>query len=236
MVRVKICGNTDAQQIAWCVAAGADCVGVVVEYPVPVPWNLARDQARELLAIVPPLVTRAVVTGGDVSHVLAIARCLQPHLIQLHTDNTCDQTQQLARALAELGIGLIRALRIDVATGLACGEIPDPVQAALALQQAGVAAVLVDARTGQLPAGTGVRVDWRTALAVRQALDRPVLLAGGLTPANVRGAIEQVRPFAVDVISGVELSRGVKSPERIRQFVHQARSAVCREPDSDPTA
>lgn len=229
MVRVKICGNTDAQQIAWCVAAGADCVGIVVEYPVPVPWNLSRDQARELLEVVPPLVTRAVVTGGDVEHVLAIARVLHPHLIQLHTDNTCDETLRIAQALADLGIGLIRALRIDSDTGLACGEIPDPVEAALALEQTGVAAVLVDARTRQLPAGTGVRVDWEIALAVRQAVERPVILAGGLTPGNVRAAIEQVRPFAVDVISGVEVSRTVKSPERVRQFVQQAREAGCRE-------
>lgn len=224
MVRVKICGNTDAEQVAWCVDAGADCVGIVVEYPVPVPWNVSREQARGLLALVPPMTTRAVVTGGEVGHVLAIARTLLPHLVQLHTDNPLDETAQIATELAAAGISLLRALRIDVATGLATGEIPDPVQAALALQETGVAAVLLDARTDRLPAGTGVSVDWETASAVRQALSVPLVLAGGLTPGNVRGAVDRVRPFAVDVISGVELSRTVKSPALVRQFVARAKA------------
>lgn len=226
MVRVKICGNTDAEQVAWCAAADADCLGFVVEYPVPVPWNLSREQARDLMALVPPLTIRAVVTGGDADRVLAIARCLMPHVVQLHTDNSLGETARIARGLASLGIGLIRALRIDVATGQACGEIPDPMQAALALQDTGVAAVLLDARTQQLPAGTGVSVDWATALTIRQALSRPLILAGGLTPQNVRTAVEQVRPYAVDVISGVEVSRRVKSPELIRQFIQQAKGTA----------
>ena len=223
MVRVKICGNTDAEQVAWCAASGADCVGFVVEYPVAVPWNLSRERARELLALVPPLTTRAVVTGGSCEHVLAIARELMPHLVQLHTDNMLEETERIAQGLAPLGIGLIRALRIDVATGQACGEISDPLQAALALQETGVAGLLLDARTRQMPAGTGVSVDWGTASAIRRVLSRPLILAGGLTPQNVRSAVEQVRPYAVDVISGVELSRNVKSPELIRQFVQQAK-------------
>lgn len=226
MIRVKICGNTDAEQVAWCVAAGADCVGFVVEYPVAVPWNLSREQARDLIALVPPLTIRAVVTGGDAERVCTIARQLLPHVVQLHTDNSLEETARISRTLASLGINLIRALRIDAATGQACGEIPDPLQAALALQDAGVAAVLLDARTRQLPAGTGVRVDWAAALAIRQALSRPLILAGGLTPQNVRGAVEQVRPYAVDVISGVELSRRVKSPDLIRRFVQQAKGTT----------
>lgn len=224
MVRVKICGNTDAKQVAWCATSGADCVGLVVEYPGTVPWNLSREQARDLLTLVPPLMTCAVVTGGDAEHVLRLARYLAPHLIQLHTDNTLEETARIARELASLRIGVIRALRIDVATGQACGGISDPLQAALALQETGIAAVLLDARTEKMPAGTGVSVDWGLALAVRQAVALPLILAGGLTPQNVRSAVDQVRPYAVDVISGVEVSRAVKSPELIRQFVLEAKA------------
>lgn len=223
MVRVKICGNTDADQVAWGVAAGADCLGFVVEYPVPVPWNLSRAEARALLARVPPMTTRALVSGGTPGHVIGLARDLLPHLVQLHTDNTLAETAEIAQALAPLGIGLIRALRIDVATGQACGEIADPLAAALALESTGVAALLLDARTGAMPAGTGVRLDGGQARRIRDGLSVPLILAGGLTAGNVRDAIAQVRPFAVDVISGVEVSRGVKSPELIRQFVRQAR-------------
>jgi len=225
MVRVKICGNTDPGQIHLAVEAGADCLGFVVEYPVPVPWNLRRDEARGLLDRVPPLISRAVVTGGEPEHVLAIARSLVPHLVQLHTDNSLEETAMLARELASLGIGLIRALRIDVVTGEACGQIADPVRAALAIQETGVSAVLLDARTSSMPAGTGTSVDWETARAVREALRLPLVLAGGLTPQNVRRAIEAVRPYAVDVISGVEASRKVKDAGLVRAFVSQAKSA-----------
>jgi phosphoribosylanthranilate isomerase len=225
MVRVKICGNTNAEQIAWSAASDADCVGVVVEYPTPVPWNLSREQAAQLLSVVPPMMTRAVVTGGGPEAVLAIARFLRPHLVQLHTDNTIEETATIARGLASLGIGLIRALRIDVDTGKAAGEISDPVAAALALQDAGVGGVVLDARTQNMPAGTGARIDWEMAIEVRKALAVPLILAGGLTPQNVRSAVEQVRPYAVDVITGVEVSRRVKSPELIREFVRQAKHA-----------
>jgi phosphoribosylanthranilate isomerase len=234
MVRVKICGNTDAEQVGLCVASGADCVGFVVEYPIPVPWNLSRAQARGLLSLVPPMMTRAVVTGGTPQEVLAVARFLLPHLVQLHTDNTLEETAQIAKELASLGIGLIRALRIDVATAKACGEISDPVKAALALQETGVTALVLDARTQSMPAGTGLSVDWGTALEIRRVLSRPLILAGGLTPQNVRRAVEQVRPFAVDVISGVETSRCVKSPELVREFVRQAKGATPGERSKSP--
>ncbi|KAA6185046.1 phosphoribosylanthranilate isomerase [Thiohalocapsa marina] len=226
MVRVKICGITDADQVDWCVAAGADCLGFVVEYPVPVPWNLSRQEAHALLARVPPMTTRALVSGGSPEHVIGLARALRPHLVQLHTDNTLAETAKIAQALAPIGIGLIRALRIDVATGLACGEITDPLAAAHALESTGVTAILLDARTGEMPAGTGVSLDWRGARRIRDRLSAPLILAGGLTTGNVRSAIEQVRPYAVDVISGVEVSRRVKSPKLIRQFVRQARVTV----------
>ncbi|MCE5301765.1 MAG: phosphoribosylanthranilate isomerase [Planctomycetaceae bacterium] len=225
MIRVKICGNTSEEQVRLCAEAGADCVGFVVEYPVDVPWNLSRERAHELLRLVPPMVARAVVTGGDPDRVVALARQLSPHLIQLHTDNTLSETATIVRKLASLGIGLIRALRIDVATQKACGEISDPVKAALGIQDTGVAGVLVDARTDRMPAGTGLSVDWQIASEIRQALSTPMMLAGGLTPENVRNAVERVLPFAVDVITGVETSRTVKSPERVREFVRQARAS-----------
>lgn len=85
--------------------------------------------------------------------------------------------------------------------------------------------MLLDARTEQMPAGTGVCVDWSIAAAIRRALTLPLILAGGLTPQNVRRAVEQVRPYAVDVISGVEVSRKVKSPQQMREFVEQAKGA-----------
>lgn len=223
MARVKICGNTDVGQVRMASEAGADCAGFVVEYPVDVPWNLSRDDARGLLAAVPPFMTAAVVTGGSAEHVLAVARALRPGIVQLHTDNPPDETAQIADCLAGDGMRLIRALRIDAATGLASGDLPDPVGAALVLQECGIAALLLDARTGSLPAGTGLALSREMARAVRDALRIPLILAGGLGPGNVAAAVEAVRPFAVDVISGVESSRRVKDASLVSAFVRAAK-------------
>ncbi len=223
MARVKICGNTDRNQVEMCARAGADAVGFVVEYPVPVPWNLSREEAADLLPAVPPFVSRVVVTGGPVGIVLAIADALSPDAIQLHTDNTTAETASAARELAERRISLIRALRIDAGTGRAEGEIPDPIEAALALQDAGISALLVDACTGSMPAGTGVSVSWGMARSIREALRIPMILAGGLNAGNAREAIEAVEPYAVDVISGVEASRRVKDPALVEEFVRRAK-------------
>ena len=223
MVRVKICGNTDAEQVRIAADAGVDCVGFVVEYPVHVPWNLERSEAAELLSIVPPFITRAVVTGGAIETVLGIARHLRPHVIQLHTDNSAEETHWLARELQSQNISLIRALRIDVADGAARGEIRDPIAAALALEATGISALLLDARTESMPAGTGRSVSWRLARSIREALAIPLILAGGLTPSNIREAIQAVDPYGVDVITGVESRRRVKDPALVREFIRRAR-------------
>ncbi len=225
MTKVKICGNTDTGQVEMCVRAGADAVGFVVEYPVPVPWNLAREEAAGLLAAVPPFVSRVVVTGGAAETVIAIADFLSPDVVQLHTDNSIAETALVSRELTARGIGLVRALRIDVGTGETSGEIPDPIEAALALQGTGIRALLVDARTDSMPAGTGVSVSWDLARRIREAVRIPLILAGGLNAGNVREAIEAVRPYAVDVISGVELSRRVKDPALVEEFVRQVRES-----------
>jgi phosphoribosylanthranilate isomerase len=224
MVRVKICGNIDAAQIRMCVDAGVDCLGFVVEYPVTVPWNLDREDAAQIIPQVPPFVTRAVVTGGAVGTVLEIAEFLRPHLIQLHTDNSPEEIQWLAAELATRGIGLICALRINVSDGTASGTISNPMEASLALERTGIRALLLDARTESMPAGTGRSVSFELARSVRQAISIPLILAGGLTPSNVQEAIRAVDPYGVDVISGVESSRGVKDPSLVREFVRRAKS------------
>lgn len=226
MARVKICGNTDVTQVEMCVAAGVDCVGFVVEYPVPVPWNLTRAEAADLIAEVPPFVGRAVVTGGSAEIVLAITDALNPHLVQLHTDNSVDETAVIARELADRGIGLIRALRIRVATGEASGEITNPIEAALRLQGTGICALLLDAQSEQMPAGTGMTLNWEVARAVRESVSIPMILAGGLNPCNVNEAIREVEPYGVDVITGVEASRRVKDPDKVRGFVAHAKGLV----------
>jgi phosphoribosylanthranilate isomerase len=220
VTRVKLCGLTSEEDVALCADAGADALGFVVEYPLPVPWTLTRARAAELMRDVPPFATRVAVVGGDAATVLAIAEATEPDALQLHLDEDKATVAAIRAGLAGTGTRIVKALRIDA------GAAP-PVEGVLAearrFLDAGADAILLDSKTGSRPAGTGQPVDWSLAAAVAAGLGAPLILAGGLNPENVAGAISTVRPHAVDVISAVEDAEHRKVPERVRAFVAAAR-------------
>ena len=225
MTRVKMCGLMSVEDIELAVAAGADSLGFVTEYPVPVPWNLPRARAAELVASAPPFVTTTAVVGGAVDDMLAIAACVRPHFLQLHGDETLDEIGAVCAALAGTGTKVIKALRVDVDSGQALFAEGDPVAAATTLAASGIAGLVVDSKTSSRPAGTGVPLDWTVAARVAAVSPRPMILAGGLTVDNVGTAIARVRPYGVDVISGVEAEAGVKDGDKMRAFAAAVRGA-----------
>ena len=206
------------------VEAGADSIGFVTEYPVPVPWNLQRAKSAELVSQAPPFVTTTAVVGGQVEDMINIAKLVRPHFLQLHGDETPDMIREVSQALENTGIKVLKALRIDVDTGEARFQDRDPVMAARKISKLGISGLVVDSKTASRPAGTGVALDWSLAGKIAESIDIPLILAGGLTPLNVADAIEKVRPYGVDVISGVEDEAGVKNPDKMRQFVAAAKS------------
>ncbi|KUG04077.1 phosphoribosylanthranilate isomerase [hydrocarbon metagenome] len=220
MIRIKICGIMNREDLDLCVKAGVHTLGFVVDYPLPVPWNLNPEQARQLIDGVPPLVRSSVVTGGSVEKVMAIARAIRPDMIQLHYQETLAEVAEMARQLSYLGIKVIKALRIDE-EGRCAFEIPDPVAAARALSETGITALLIDSFTSSLPGGTGVAVDLSTFRAIQQASVLPVILAGGLNSDNIGQIVREVRPCAVDVLTGVEDRPGRKSPEKVYRFMEE---------------
>jgi phosphoribosylanthranilate isomerase len=219
-VRVKICGLTDPQDAAMCVEEGADAVGFVVEYPVDVPWNLTRAAAARLMEEIPPFVTRVAVVGGTEGAILEIAEATEPHVLQLHFDETEQVVEAVAERVAGTGIQIVKALRVEVHADA------DRQWDGLARRflDAGADAILFDSKTKDRPAGTGRPFDWSVVPPV-SLLSCPVILAGGLTPENVDVAIREVRPYAVDVIGSVEDARHRKSRERVRAFVGAVRAA-----------
>jgi len=226
MTRVKFCGLMSEEDIGIAVASGADALGFVTEYPVPVPWNIPRERSRRLVAGAPPFVTTVAVVGGPVETMLAIARTVRPHFVQLHGDETLEEIQAVCRELRETGIKALKALRIDVDTGLARFDVTDPIEACRTLADSGVAGLVVDSKTSSRPAGTGVALDWTVVRDIVSAVDIPVILAGGLTPDNVAEAIRETQPYGVDVISGVEKESGVKDAARMREFILAAKQAL----------
>ena len=223
VVRVKLCGMMSPEDVVMAEAAGADAVGFVTEYPVPVPWNLTVGEAAELVARVPPFVSTVAVVGGSPDQVMSIARRIRPKVLQLHGDETLSEVQLVARELRDKGIQVIKALRVEVDTGLARFEESDPVRAGEQLAMSGISALVVDSKTSSMPAGTGITLDWEMAAAMAGRIRFPFILAGGLNAGNVSEAVEKVKPYAVDVISGVEDEPGVKNPEKMKAFVEAAK-------------
>lgn len=224
MTRVKICGLMNRKDINLCVQAGVNMVGFVVDYPVPVPWNLTTVEARELIHHVPPFVSTCAVTGGSVGKVMELVNETCPNVVQLHYKETLQEIKELAYQLKLRGIKTIKALRID-GNGNCDFEISDPAKAARELAKTGVSAILVDSYTTAMPGGTGVTVDLSTFRTIQQESSSPVILAGGLSPTNILPLIQETHPYAVDVLTGVEERPGHKDPEKIDRFMQSVQLA-----------
>ena len=223
MVRVKLCGLMSDGDVEMAEAAGADALGFVTEYPVPVPWNLDREHAASLVARVSAFVTTVAVVGGPPDEMVRIARKVRPRVLQLHGDESLEDIRQVLEGLEGTGIRVIKALRVDVDTGDALFDDRNPLAAGKSLAGSGIGALIVDSKTSSRPAGTGVALDWDIAANMVEGIDLHLILAGGLTADNVGEAVQKVRPYAVDVISGVEREAGVKDGEKMRAFVAAAK-------------
>lgn len=218
MTRVKVCGLMNEIDMDHCVHAGVHMLGFVVEFPVTVPWNLTVERAKELIHAVPPFVSTCIVTGGSVEKVVHLAEKTRPHVVQLHYEETLDDVTTIARQLQAIGIKTVKALRVD-SRGKCKFEIDDPIEASQALSKSGISAILVDSYTESMPGGTGVMVDVTTFEKIQQASTLPVILAGGLNPENVQSFVHDVNPFAVDVLTGVEVRPGEKDASKIIKFM-----------------
>lgn len=207
---IKICGLNDAAGLDAAVAAGADLLGFVF-YPKS-PRAVTPAQAAALAARHPngPLRVALVVDAEDAA-LAAIAAALKPDLWQLHGSET---PERCAAIRAHTGLPVMKALGIASAADLAQCARYAPVADRFLLD----AKPMPDAA---LPGGNATPFDWRVLAG--QAVPRPWLLAGGLTPDNVAEALRISGAPGVDVSSGVERARGVKDPGRIAAFVKAAR-------------
>ena len=207
--RVKICGLTRAADRDAAIAAGADALGFIVDVPVDTPRAVTVETAAELVDGVPPFVTSVLVTMPDsVQDAVALQRDVGADAIQVHDGLSPEKLGGL-RARAETPV----IAAVDV-------EEPDVVEFASAAD-----AVLLDSTDDAGGGGTGETHDWEQSRSYVESLDVPVVLAGGLTPANVGEAVSTVGPFGVDTASGVEASGGIKDHDAVQAFVENAGSA-----------
>ncbi|MBR9870977.1 MAG: phosphoribosylanthranilate isomerase [Gammaproteobacteria bacterium] len=201
--RVKICGLTRVEDVQAAVASGADSIGLV--FYEPSPRAVTIEQARELAEAVPAFVT---VTGLFVNpasdFVEAVLDAVPLDLLQFHGDETpafCDS----------FGRRWIKAIRVQASEQIS--------EAYSAYNKA--VGLLVDAWDPDRYGGTGQSFNWQLIPEYRPI---PLILAGGLSSANVARAIEEVRPWAVDVSGGVELSKGIKDATKLSDFFKEVQS------------
>lgn len=209
MVRVKVCGLTNKEDVEAAVDAGADAVGVIVGFSSS-PRNRTLEEAAGLFRCVPPFVCKVLVTTAEIAtRETEAIRSLSPGAIQVY--GRLERPEVIRETT---GASLILPVRVGG------GEAPDMESVKL------FDAVLTDTYHRELLGGTGRVSDWSVCRALREELaPKPLVLSGGLNPRNVAEAVRAVGPYAVDVSSGVESSPGKKDRSKMAEFVRAAREA-----------
>ncbi|MHB1590095.1 MAG: phosphoribosylanthranilate isomerase [Sulfuricella sp.] len=202
MTRIKICGITRSEDALVCAQAGADAIGMV--FYSPSPRHVVAAQAAAIARALPPFVTTVgLFVNPAVEQVEAVLNQVHLDVLQFHGDEPPE-------FCAGFGVPYLKAIRVKAGMDL--------VQCAIRYREA--QGLLLDAYVEGTPGGTGQSFDWKLIPA---ELPLPVILSGGLEPANVADAIRRVRPWAVDVSSGVEASKGIKDAAKIAAFIEEVR-------------
>jgi phosphoribosylanthranilate isomerase len=200
--RVKICGITRPADGATAARAGADAIGLVF-YP-PSPRYLSVERAREIRDALPPFVQAvALFVNPDAAQVAQVIGRVHPAMLQFHGEETPD-------FCAQFGVPYVKACRVK--KGVSALEYLRPFSQA--------AAWLFDSFVPEY-GGVGESFDW----SLVPSTDKPVILSGGLSSLNVAEAIRRVRPWGVDVSSGVESGKGIKDAAKIAAFIAEVRNA-----------
>jgi phosphoribosylanthranilate isomerase len=203
-VRVKICGITREQDLQAACDTGADALGFV--FYEKSPRHVSIETAAELMRALPPFVQSVgLFVNAEPAFIQRVLDAAPLDLLQFHGDET-------PADCARFGRPYIKAIRVTADTDL--------LKCAADFETA--RGLLLDAWVAGVPGGTGERFDWGL---IPPDMPKPVILSGGLTPDNVADAVLRVRPWAVDVSSGVEVAKGIKDAHRIAQFIANAKEA-----------
>lgn len=202
--RVKICGITRVEDGLAAAQLGADAIGLVF-YPSS-PRHVTIDQARVIAQSLPPFVTRVgLFVDAEEEDIRTAVEAVRLDVLQFHGN-------ERAETCRAFGWPYIKALRMADSIDLYAkqNDYPDAI------------GLLLDAHVPYVPGGSGDSFDWNR---VPRDLRKPVILAGGLTASNIKDAIMRVRPFAVDVSSGVEKAPGIKDADKIAAFIQSVKDS-----------
>lgn len=199
-VRIKICGITRVEDAQVAARLGVDAIGLVF-YPHS-PRALTVEMARRIVLALPPFVTTVgLFVNQDAAEIERVLRQVPLSLLQFHGEESPSQCARFDRPY-------VKAIRMRQGIDLYQE----------AERYSGACGILVDAYEPSVPGGTGKCFDWDR---IPKGLNKPLILAGGLDPQNVRAAVNKVCPFAVDVSSGVEAAKGVKDHSKMAEFIRE---------------
>jgi phosphoribosylanthranilate isomerase len=205
MTRIKICGLTREIDVRDASAGGADALGLVFYSPSPRYVSAAR--AAQLLQSFPPFVSSVgLFVNASVDEVRLVLKQVRLDILQFHGDES-------PQYCAQFGIPFIKAVRVR--PGLDLLQYAETYGAAKAL--------LLDAYVDGIPGGTGASFDWSL---IPPNLPLPIILSGGLSATSVGLAVQTIRPYAVDVSSGVESSKGIKDKQKMYAFIKEVFNAT----------
>lgn len=209
---VKVCANTSYEDAMLAADAGADAVGFVFAES---PRQVSIAEVEKIVPKLPASIEKiGVFVDASFDEIAAAVRRCGLTGVQIHSGGAGDLPLRLRE---RFGAGL-RTVRVS---HFGPGEF-DTSQLA---EDPNIDAVLVDSRTAAAAGGTGISYDWDAAAPLFSNASTRMIAAGGLTPANVREAVQKLRPWGVDAASGVELRPGQKDPDKVRAFVTNARNA-----------
>lgn len=203
MVKVKICGITNLEDAQAAVEEGADMLGFIFYNKSP--RYIEPEKAKEIISNLPQEIEKAALFVNEEKGAVVdiLSRIREIDLLQFHGDETPDYCDAFNKRI-------IKAIRV---------KNKDSIRE---LASYNVNFFLLDAWKRDVYGGTGLNFDWKLTENAKQ-YKVPIILSGGLNPDNVKKAIELVRPYAVDVSSGVEISPGKKDSELIKKFIQEAK-------------
>jgi phosphoribosylanthranilate isomerase len=222
IIWIKICATTNLDDAFASIDAGANALGFILTESSR---RIAVETAAQIIAALPPSTEKIGVFVNETPETLAkLASDTGLTGVQLHGDEPAGQLPEFRRAL-----GLRKIIKTLQARELLAA--PDTLDEYLRNSKS-IDGVLLDSGSPNARGGTGQTFDWHNALPIVERIKQhvPVVIAGGLSPANVAAAIRRFDPCGVDVVSGVELSPGKKDPAKVRAFIAAARGAARRNP------
>jgi len=218
MTKVMICGTRRQEDVSLLVEAGVDAIGLITEVWQDIPCNLSRAETRELNRLIPLFISSVlIITEERVDEICRIAEQVSPDVLQLHGFNS---PQDVTVLRGRMRIKIIKTLHFQ---GEKMAEGDDPIGYARQYIAAGADAILIDSYQEDKVGATGETMNLDIARKLRDEIyPVPLIMAGGLHAGNVARAIDRVKPYAVDVFSGVTTG-GYLDDDKVRKFIARVR-------------